>query len=258
VEIARIWPLHHKLIGQEQSLDSFLARWRTLSTAQQVIIGGIAALLIYTVATSFSSGDGLFSPAALLAKAMILLLALPVHELAHAAVAVALGDNTPRAQGRLSLNPLRHLDLMGSILILIAGFGWAKPVMWNPNNIRINRKLGAVLIAFAGPLSNLLMAAMSMIVLSQFGDNFDDFWFNAMIQFAYINTLLAVFNLIPVPPLDGSYLLFALLPGDTWRLRAQLGQYGMLAIFAVAMFFPQIIQAPTALVFDWMAQIFYA
>lgn len=238
------------------SLNSFLARWRTLTTAQQILIGGIFALLVYSLVTSFTSGSGLFSPAAMLAKAMILLLALPVHELAHAAVATALGDDTPRSQGRLSLNPLRHLDLMGSVLILIAGFGWAKPVMWNPNKIAINRKVGAVLIAVAGPLSNLLMAAIAMALLGQFMDTLNSFWYTALVQFAFINALLAVFNLIPVPPLDGSHVLFALLPGDTWRLRAQMSQYGMLAIFALVFLFPQIIQVPTAYLMNLLASIF--
>lgn len=237
-------------------MEGFLARWRTLTTAQQVIIAGIGALLLYSVASSFASGSGLFSPAMLLAKAMILLVALPVHELAHAAVAVALGDNTPRLQGRLSLNPLRHLDLMGSILILIAGFGWAKPVMWNPNNVRINPKVGAVLVAVAGPLSNLLMAAIALAITGQFMGSMNEFWLNACLQFAYINALLAVFNLIPVPPLDGSFVLFALLPGNSMRLRAQLGQYGMLAIFALVFLFPQIIRVPTSALMNFMAGVF--
>lgn len=238
-------------------MNGFLARWRTLTTAQQILIGGIGALLVFSLVTSLSSGQGLFSPAVLLAKAMILLLALPVHELAHAAVAVALGDDTPRIQGRLSVNPLRHLDLMGAILILIAGFGWAKPVMWNPRNIKINPKVGAVLVAIAGPLSNLAMAAIAFAILGQTIDTLDEFWIGALYQFAYINALLAVFNLIPVPPLDGSHVLFALIPGDTYRLRAQLSQFGMLAIFAVVFLFPQVIQVPTAYVMESLALLFF-
>lgn len=235
-------------------MDGFLARWRTLSTGQQVVIGGIAALLIYSIAISLQQGQGLFTPDAMLAKLLILLLALPVHELAHAAVATALGDDTPRLQGRLSLNPLRHLDLMGSILILIAGFGWAKPVQWNPRNVRVNPKFGAVLIAVAGPLSNLAMATISLWIMAQFRVDLGEFAYNALGQFAYINVLLAVFNLIPIPPLDGSFVLFALLPGETsWRLRAQLSQYGMIFVFAMAMFFPQIIQEPTWFILTRMA-----
>lgn len=237
----------------ELLLDGFLARWRTLSAGQQIIIVGIVALFVYSITISFAQGEGLFTPSAMLAKVMILLLALPVHELAHAAVATALGDDTPRLQGRLSLNPLRHLDLVGSVLILIAGFGWAKPVQWNPRKIHINPKVGAVLIAVAGPLSNLAMAAISLLIAGQFALRISDFWYSALLQFAYINTLLAVFNLIPIPPLDGSHVLFALLPGDRRRLQQQLGQYGMIFVFAMAMFFPQVIQTPTLWLLTSMA-----
>lgn len=238
-------------------MNSFMLRWRTLSTVQQVIIGGIGALLIYTLlAGSVTGSGGLFSADQIIAKALILLLALPVHELAHAAVAVALGDPTPRVQGRLSLNPLRHLDVMGSVLILIAGFGWAKPVQWNPRNISMDPKLGAILIAIAGPLSNLVMAMISVAILSSFAETLPEIVVSSLITFAYINVLLAVFNMIPVPPLDGSHVLFALLPGDTWRLRAQLSQFGMLIIFGAVFLFPQIIRVPTAYVMNVLATIF--
>ena len=112
--------------------QSFVSRWRTLSTVQQVIIGMVGALAAYYL---FVVGD-MFSPERLLAIAAILLIALPVHELAHAAAATWLGDDTPRLQGRMTLNPLAHLDPMGAILILLTGFGWAKPVQWNPRNVR--------------------------------------------------------------------------------------------------------------------------
>jgi Zn-dependent protease len=238
-------------------LNGFLARWNTLTTIQQIIIGGIGALLLYTLFTGLLGGaGGFFSADQLIAKALILLLALPVHELAHAAVAVALGDPTPKVQGRLTLNPLRHLEIFGAVLILIAGFGWAKPVQWNPRNIRVDPKLGAVLIAVAGPLSNLLMAALSVAILGSFGESLPPLVGSSMVTFAYINVLLAVFNLIPVPPLDGSHVLFALLPGDTWRLRAQLSQFGMLIIFGAVFLFPQIIRVPTAYVLNMLAAIF--
>ena len=114
---------------------------------------------------------------------------------------------------------------MGSILILIAGFGWAKPVQWNPRNITIDPKLGAILVAMAGPLSNLVLAVIGVILLR--------LGFGAVSQlrtflqfFIIINVYLFIFNLIPIPPLDGSHVLFALLPGDTFNLRVQLSQYG--------------------------------
>ena len=168
----------------------------------------------------------------LLAGAVIIFIAFPVHEFAHAATAVALGDDTPRLQGRYTLNPLVHIDLMGAILIMVVGFGWAKPVQWNPNRINIDRRLGSILVAISGPLSNLLLAILGFVVLRLYPSS-GQFLFSFLRNFIVINVSLFVFNLIPVPPLDGSHVLFALLPGDTYQLRAQLSQYGFLILFAV-------------------------
>ena len=242
------WPA----LQEHMMLNTMVGRWRTLTTGQQVLIGGIGLLLVYGL---LSSGS-LLDPANLAAKAAILLLALPLHELAHAAAAVALGDNTPRLQGRLTLNPLRHLDPMGALLILLAGFGWAKPVQWNPRNVNIGTRLASVVIPVARPLTNLLLAAFSMVLLGQFGVSMGSGLLNFLYFFAAINVLLAVFNLIPIPPLDGSHVLFALLPGDNWQLSAQLSQYGMLVVFAVAFIFPQVIRVPTNAVMQMLAGIF--
>jgi Zn-dependent protease len=233
-------------------LNTFLYRWRTLSGMQQLVIIGVAALILYGL---LSSGD-MMDPARLAAVSAILLLALPLHELAHAATAVALGDDTPRLQGRLTLNPLAHLDPVGSILILLTGFGWAKPVQWNPYNIRVNRRLGAILVSVAGPASNLLLAVLSIIIYGFLESARVDAPVQFLVWFTYINVLLAVFNMIPIPPLDGSHVLFALLPGNTYTLQAQLSQFGFLILMGLILLVPGIVQIPTEFVMSALISIF--
>ena len=216
------------------------ARWRSLSSIQQLIIAAVGLLIIYWLLTS---SGGLLNPARLLAVATIIFIALPVHEYAHAAAAVALGDTTPYRQGRLTLNPLPHIDPMGAILIALVGFGWARPVQWNPANINIDRKLGSIIVSMAGPLSNLALAILAALLLRVSGVS-GGFFAQFVVFFVQINVLLFVFNLLPIPPLDGSHVLFALLPGDNYRLQMQLSQYGFLILMAVVFLAPGIIRIP--------------
>lgn len=221
---------------------SWQDRWNSLTTFQKAAIIVIGLLVVYWLATG---GGGLLSPGRLLAVAVIVFVAFPVHEFAHAAMAVALGDNTPKAQGRYTLNPLAHIDPFGAILILFTGFGWAKPVQWNPRNINVDLRLGSILVALAGPVSNLLLALLGVVLFRL------DLATTAMTQeflagFIQINVLLFVFNLLPIPPLDGSHILFALLPGDTFALRMQLSQYGFLILMLVIFLAPGLIRIPTA------------
>ena len=207
--------------------------WNALSRTQQIVIGVIAILVLYALLSGGSSLGRLGNPSWLIAVAAIILVALPVHEMAHAAMAVQLGDPTPRTQGRYTFNPIAHIDPFGALLILVIGFGWAKPVQWNPNNINVDVRLGTILVAAAGPVSNLLLAAVAVFLI-QFNtipmlDRFLDF-------FVWINALLFVFNLIPIPPLDGSHILFALLPGDSFNLRMTLSRIGF-PILLVVIFF---------------------
>src|SRR5688572_11695745 len=140
-------------------------RWQTLTRNQQIFIGIICLLVLYSLFAGVLSGSSLFSLPRLLAVATIIFVALPFHEFAHAAAAVALGDDTPRRQGRYTLNPLPHIDPVGAILIALTGFGWARPVQWNPRNITIDHKLGSIIVSLAGPLSNLLLAIVAAILV---------------------------------------------------------------------------------------------
>ncbi len=212
---------------------------------------GLVVLLLYGAVTMVGSGAGFLSPARLAAVALIIFVALPVHEFAHAAMAVALGDDTPKWQGRYTLNPLVHIDPFGALLILFIGFGWAKPVQWNPNNITIDKELGSILVAIVGPLSNLVMAVIAVAVLA-LANIHSIFALNLVSFFVQINVLLFVFNMIPIPPLDGSHILFALLPGNNYRLQMQLSQYGFIILLGVVWFAPQVVRMPTEMILNVM------
>lgn len=156
----------------------------------------------------------------LVSYAALIFVTLPVHELAHAWAATKLGDDTPRWNGRLRFSPLAHLDLMGTLMLVLFGFGYAKPVPVNPRNFR-NPKRDMALTALAGPLSNILMAAAALLIF-RILLFFDLSPLVLMIAqtvlvyvFASVNLGLAVFNLLPIPPLDGSRIFAFVLP-DRW------------------------------------------
>ncbi len=139
-----------------------------------------------------------------------LLLAMSFHEYAHGLVSYKLGDPTPKVQGRLTLNPLAHIDPVGFLALWIVGFGWAKPVMINPIYYK-DAKKGELLTAAAGPLSNVIMAFVSLLLINIGGYNVAILG-PILYQLYIYNVVLAVFNIIPVPPLDGSKVLYSLLP----------------------------------------------
>jgi Zn-dependent protease len=181
----------------------------------------------------------------LLAAALLLGIALPVHEFSHALAADRLGDRTARLFGRLTLNPAAHFDPLGGMLLLITlflgvGFGWAKPTPVNPLNLRAG-KWGEAIVAAAGPGSNLVMAVLGGLVLrllvaANAAVPYEIYY--GIYFFAAVNVLLMVFNLIPIPPLDGSKVLYSFLnPRTAWQLRPTLEQYGPLALL-VAIFLP--------------------
>ena len=180
----------------------------------------------------------------LIAAALILLIAFPVHEFAHAWTAWRLGDGTARLFGRLTLNPIVHLDPAGAILLFLSsligvGIGWAKPTPVNVNNLRGGRGAEG-LVAAAGPASNLVLAAMGallvrLVIPGLCAGTVPDIVGNTLYLFVEINIALLLFNFVPVPPLDGSKVLFSLMsPRAQWQYRPMLEQYGVLLLIVVA------------------------
>lgn len=164
---------------------------------------------------------------------------LTVHEFSHAYAAYKLGDNTAQKDGRLTLNPLKHIDWMGFFLIVIAGFGWAKPVIFNPDNLK-HKHRDEILISLAGPFSNFLIAVLFFVIarLLYFTDYFHSTKFgieiiNLIMVWGVINFSLFIFNLIPLPPLDGSHLYLTFLKEIHPNLMMNIYKYGTLGLFAI-------------------------
>ena len=174
---------------------------------------------------------------------LVILFSIIIHEISHGYVAVFLGDPTPRLQGRLTLNPLKHIDPMGSIIVPIvtslAGltFGWAKPVQFNPYNLK-NKRWGELLIAIAGPLSNILIALVfTAIVRIGIQNGLLSIPFITLCMYVIlINISLAVFNLIPIPPLDGSKVLFGFLPVRFQHIRKIIEQNSFVLMLILLLF----------------------
>lgn len=181
---------------------------------------------------------GLLSdPLRLIPAIPVILLALTVHEWAHAWSANRLGDPTARLMGRMTLNPLAHLDLFGTLAILLIGFGWAKPVPVNPNNLREPRR-HMMWIAAAGPVSNLGQALIfgTLLQLVAMTGETSGFLYVTLRYGIFINCALAVFNLLPVPPLDGSKIIYGLIPSMTLLSISKLERYGPMVLMGVIAF----------------------
>lgn len=197
---------------------------------------------------------------------LILIFSIVVHEVSHGYAALALGDKTAQYAGRLTLNPVKHIDPFGSVILpmlsyFLGGFifGWAKPVPYNPYNLR-NQKWGPAIVGAAGPLVNFSIAVIFGLAV-RFAPQFlsgssPDFFINFVTisgTIAFLNLILAVFNLIPIPPLDGSKVLFALLP---WRLRAVqnfLEQYGLFVLVLFVVFLSRLISPVVRLLFHFIS-----
>lgn len=170
----------------------------------------------------------------MLSGAVIVLVTITVHELAHGYMAYLLGDNTAKNAGRLSLNPLAHLDPLGAILLFVTGFGWAKPVPINPFYFKGSRSRGILLVSLAGPLSNVVLAfvlAMFVPLAARFNMSLAQIIASAI----YLNIYMAIFNLLPIPPLDGSKILASLIPKDAaYKFLSVMDQYGMILLLVLA------------------------
>ncbi len=165
------------------------------------------------------------SPLYFLVALFSIVVALTVHEYSHALGAKLMGDNTSEYMGRLTLNPLAHIDWIGFLLLIVAGFGWGKPVPFNPYNLRNNR-WGQALIAAFGPASNFLVAALAIIALRALGLAPHNLLAIFLGQLAFISVVLGVFNLIPIPPLDGSKVLFSLVREKSGNIVGFLEEQG--------------------------------
>jgi Zn-dependent protease len=184
------------------------------------------------------------SPVLFLLLAASLVGAISMHEFAHALAADLQGDRLPRAMGRVTLNPARHLDPLGTLCLFLVGFGWGKPVEFRPQALS-SKRFGAAIVALAGPFMNLVLALFAAILYVALGynDSTSGLGFRGpgtfelfLLLFFSINVLLAVFNLIPLPPLDGSRLLTIFLPPGKQRLVFFLDQYGFLILLVLVFF----------------------
>lgn len=196
-------------------------------------------------------------------SAFVVFCIIPIHEFAHAFIAYKLGDETARLKGRLTLSPLAHINWIGALMILLVGFGYAEPVPVNIRNVRMkNKKLAMAIIAFAGPVSNLLISFLSMMAMFIIAKVFPaggliPAAFVIFFQYtALININLAVFNLLPVPPLDGSRILFAVLPTKYYFAVMKYERYIILIVMALLLF--GVLTTPLSMLANAVYQLFYS
>lgn len=189
------------------------------------------------------------NPGQFFALLIALLIALSIHEASHAFVADYLGDETPRRFGRLTLNPLAHLDPFGTLFLFLAGFGWGKPVPINPANFA-NPKIDNVKVSLAGPLSNFAAAVLFVFLLRL--PYFSESWSSLFLIIIQINLVLMVFNLFPIPPLDGSHLLGLILSPAKQMVINQLGMTFLFVLFFLSFLGLPILPSLVSTISGWL------
>jgi len=182
----------------------------------------------------------LFSdPALFIVWVIAIVFGITVHEFAHAFAAYKMGDNTAKYLGRLTLNPLKHMDVMGFLMLVLVGFGWGKPVPFNPYNLKY-KKFGPALVAIAGPLANLISLVIFGLVLRSIityaGLGGENLFVQLIVFLVQLNLILIIFNLLPIPPLDGSKVLYSILPASKQNVVIFLEKYGIYILLAVIVF----------------------
>lgn len=190
----------------------------------------------------------------------IFIISLTLHEMGHAYMANYLGDPTPRLMGRLSFNPLKHLDIWGTLLFIFCGFGWAKPVQVEARNFK-NPNRDMVNVALAGPLTNILIAIISCILfkiaLMSFGNGLVTVYMFAICNYTVlINVMLTIFNMIPLPPLDGSRLILYILPARYRATYYRLQQYSIFIFLFLFMYAGRLIAPASSYITDIIVNTF--
>ncbi|HOG82260.1 MAG TPA: site-2 protease family protein, partial [Smithellaceae bacterium] len=176
----------------------------------------------------------LSDPAAFILLAVLLLYSVIFHEVAHGWVAYKMGDETAKWLGRLTLNPIKHIDPIGSLMLLVVGFGWAKPVPVNLENIPApQRRKGLILVSAAGATANIIIAFCALLVWRLMSPAPGSMMYNVLYLLANINILLAAFNLIPIPPLDGSKILMGFTPESFNRVLYQIEPFGFFIVLGL-------------------------
>lgn len=205
--------------------------------------------------------DLLFSsPMVALAWIVAMVISISLHEFAHAWMAYSLGDNTARDLGRLTVNPLKHLDPIGTLLLVFAGFGWGRPVPFNPYNLKYQR-WGPAFVSLAGPLMNIVLAfifaLLLKIVVSYSALPFENGLVQLLNAMIIINVVLAAFNLIPIPPLDGSKILYAFLPARALGAVMAFERWGSYLLIFVVIFAGSLFGAFFNTVVQWVYSLIF-